>query len=83
VSQRLKSVTLTFDERGGVRLRVGYRTKNGPPPATARRRQAVTELARQGLADALKALARGEVALTGESGFEDRLDTLEVSGKRV
>lgn len=83
VSERLRSVTLIFDEQGGVRLRVGYRCKNGPNPGTGRRRKAVTELARQGLADALKALASGEVDLTGESGFEGRLDTLEVSGKRT
>ena len=83
MNQRLRSVTLIFDDHGGVRVRVRYLCKDGPHPGTGRRRNAVTQLARQGLADALEALAGGEVALTGESGFEDRLDTLEVSGKAM
>ena len=78
----LRSITFIFSNDGTVTYRVRYLIKNGPKPGTVRRRKEVAELARQGVAAALKALSRGVVDVVGESGFEDRTDSLKASANQ-
>jgi hypothetical protein len=58
-------------------IRVLYRSKGQPNPATKARTREVTELARSGLQDALEAL-EGGAEVVGTSGFTQREDVLSL-----
>ena len=60
-------------------LRVLYRRQDGPNSGTKARAREVTRLAREGLTQALRALAEGDVAVVGVSGYEVREDILDVA----
>jgi hypothetical protein len=66
------------NEAGELVVRCLYRSSlDGPRPNTKGRRREVTELARAGLRDALKALEGGaEASLVGTSGYTTREDVL-------
>ena len=68
---------LVLDYRSGELVaRVLYRSSlGGPNPGTKTRAREVTELARSGLRDALKAL-EGGAECVGTSGFTQREDVL-------
>ena len=70
---------IVLDFRSGELVaRVLYRASlDGPNAGTkARRREEVTELARQGLTEALSSLSEGDVQMVGVSGFTTREDLL-------
>ena len=58
-------------------LRVLYTDQDGPNPQTKRRARLVTNLAREGLRQALASL-EGDAELVGTSGFTTREDLLSV-----
>jgi hypothetical protein len=60
-------------------LRVLYRSDGASNPGTKGRVREVSELARQGLTEALKALSEGEVTMCGTSGFTQHEDLLSLS----
>jgi len=72
---------LVLDYRNGELVaRVLYRSQDGPNPGTKARAREVSEMARSGLRDALKALDGGTVECVGTSGFTTREDILVVEG---
>ena len=73
---------LVLDYRSGELVaRVLYRSSlGGPNPGTKTRAREVTELARSGLRDALKALDV-DVDIVGTSGFTQREDILVVEAR--
>ena len=70
----LKRLVLTFT-REGIEIRTLYRTESGAGPNTKTRRREVTDLAGEGLRQALASLESGAECV-GTSGFETREDTL-------
>lgn len=76
-----KATAIRLDFSGEeVSVRVQYTAgENAPNPGTKRRKAEVLALARQGLTEALEALAQGDAAMVGEAGFTQRVDTLNVS----
>jgi len=74
----LKRLVLDY-RTGELVVRCLYRSSlDGPNPGTVRRRREVTELARSGLRDALKAL-EGGAEVVGTSGFTQREDILSLN----
>ena len=74
---------IVLDYRGGELVaRVLYRSQDGPNAGTKARTREVTALARSGLTRALEALAAGDVAICGTSGFSQREDLLSVAVPR-
>jgi hypothetical protein len=71
---QLQHLILTFKPEG-VEIRTLYRTKGGPRPNTKAHTKEVTELARAGLTQALKALEE-RVDCVGTSGYDVREDVL-------
>ena len=71
---------LVLDYRTGELVaRVLYRSSlDGPNPGTKARAREVSEMARAGLRDALKALEGGDVTMCGTSGFTQREDILRL-----
>ena len=69
---------IVLDFRSGELVaRVLYRANlDGPNAGTKARRREVTELARQGLTEALSSLSEGDVQMVGVSGFTTREDLL-------
>lgn len=68
---------LVLDYRTGeLVVRCLYRSQDGPNPGTVRRRREVTDLARTGLQDALRALEGARVDIVGTSGYTTREDVL-------
>jgi len=69
---------IVLDFRSGELVaRVLYRASlDGPNAGTKARRREVTELARQGLTEALSSLSEGDVQMVGVSGFTTREDLL-------
>jgi hypothetical protein len=74
-SQLPRRLVVTFT-REGVEVRTLYRTRSAPRPGTAARRGEAAQLARAGLAEALRALDAGDVEMVGTSGFQVREDVL-------
>jgi hypothetical protein len=72
----LKRLVLTFT-REGVEIRTLYRTECGAGPNTKARRREVTDLAGEGLRQALASL-EGRVDVVGTSGFTTREDILSL-----
>ncbi len=72
----LQRLVLTF-KPDGLEVRALYRrrSQDGPNPGTKARQREVSELVRDGLHDALEALA-GDVEVVGTSGFTTREDVL-------
>jgi len=67
---------LVLDYRGGdLVVRCLYRSKGGAGPGTKTRQREVSELAREGLTQALEALSGGTECV-GTSGFTTRVDVL-------
>ncbi len=67
---------LVLDYRSGeLVLRVLYRTQSLSNPGTKARAREVSDLARTGVQDALRAL-EGDVTMAGTSGFSVREDVL-------
>jgi hypothetical protein len=77
VSGQLQRLVLDFRAEGLV-VRALYRSEGAPGPNTKARRREVTELTREGLSTALKAL-EGHVDVVGTSGFTQREDVLLAS----
>jgi hypothetical protein len=76
----LQRLVLTY-KGGGIEIRTLYRTKDGPGPNTKARRREVSELAREGLTQALEAL-EGRVDVVGESGYDVREDVIVAETNR-
>jgi hypothetical protein len=70
----LQRLIITFKPEEIV-LHALYRTQGGPSPGTKARTREVTELAKSGLREALKAL-EGGAECVGSSGFTTREDVL-------
>jgi hypothetical protein len=78
----LRTVTVVFAP-DGLRVQARYVRKDGPNPVTKARVRELRELVRLGLSDALRRLEAGEISVTQEAGFEQRMDTVgtkEVAG---
>ncbi len=74
MSGRLQRLVLDF-RTGELVVRCLYRTKASPGPNTKARRREVTDLAREGLREALASL-EGRVDVVGTSGFTTREDVV-------
>jgi len=72
----LQRLVLTYKPEG-VEFRTLYRAQDGPNPGTKARAREVSDLAREGLTQALEAL-EGDAELVGCSGFSQREDVLLV-----
>lgn len=77
MSGELRSLSVVFGP-DGPRFQARYVRRGGPSPGTKARARELRDLVRSGLSDALRALDRGEVAVTQEAGFESRMDTIDV-----
>jgi len=76
---QLQRLIITFKPEETI-MHALYRTQDGPSPNTKARRRAVTNLAREGLRQALLSLESGAECV-GTSGYEVREDT--ISTRRV
>jgi hypothetical protein len=71
---QLQRLIITFKPEETI-MHALYRTQDGPSPNTKARRRAVTNLAREGLRQALAAL-EDDAECVGTSGFTTREDVL-------
>jgi hypothetical protein len=75
----LQRLALDFrSEAGELVLRVLYRSQDGPNPGMKARAREVSDLVREGLREALRAL-EGDVTMAGTSGFTTREDIMVAS----
>ena len=71
----LQRLVLTFKLEELI-VHTRYRSKGDANPGIVRRRREVSDIVREGLQDALRALHSGRVDIVGTSGYTTREDVL-------